>query len=179
MNTNAMIKSRGYTLVLSLFFITLVTMAGLFLSRSGTMELRMAGNAAAKVMSFENAEDARLDAEVTLINVSDLISGGTEYDCGDLGVGYYAANGNGTGCVAVDIDALDWDEADSLANATNENARFIVEYMGIDQITEEGNDVEMGELVEMDVHVFRVIGQGTEPTGANSTIETVFLVRRA
>lgn len=174
-----MTKQRGFTLVLALFFLLLITMAGLFLSRSGTMELRMAGNAAAKAMSFENAEDARLDAEVGLIGVADEVSAGGAYDCQDLGEGFHATAGIGTNCTALDLEALNWNDSDSLANADNANARFVIEYLGIDQVAEEGMDVEMVEATKMDVHVFRVVGRGLEPTGARSTIETFFLVRRA
>jgi len=173
--------NRGFTLILALFFLLLITMVGLFMTRSSSLELRMAGNSGAKALSFESAEEARLDAEVTLVGVANKISKGTPYDCADLGTGFHAVAGYGNNCTSVSLDSLKWDNTDSIVNPDNVHARYVYEYLGLDNVTEEGDDVEIGVqgVHLIDVYVFRVIGRGSETSGAASTIETIFLAREA
>ena len=54
--SNTRTRQSGLVLALSLFFMLLMTVIGLYLFRSSTLELRMAGNATAKAISFENAD---------------------------------------------------------------------------------------------------------------------------
>ncbi|MDA1074951.1 MAG: PilX N-terminal domain-containing pilus assembly protein [Proteobacteria bacterium] len=173
--------NRGFTLILALFFLLLITMIGLFLTRSSSLELRMAGNSGAKAQSFERAEEARLDGEATLTDVANKISSGTPYNCADLGKGFHAAPGYGSNCTSVSLAAMKWDGTDSLVDPDNSNARYVYEYLGLDNVTEEGDDVEIGAAGSylMDVYVFRVIARGLETSGASSTIETIFLAREA
>ena len=181
-------NQRGVALFIGLIFLLLMTLVGLYVSRSSVLELRMAGNAGAKAASFENAEDGRMDAEGILKTLSNTMSANMTSDtsasasqafnCGNLGAGYYARAGEGTGCGVLVPDALNWDGADSLPNPDNPEARYAVEYLGLDEIFETGNDVEtgIGNPEKKKVFVFRVVGHGVEPSGSASTVETIYMV---
>ena len=174
-------RQGGLAMVMSLFFLLLLMLIGVYLTRSSTMDMRMAGNAGAKAVSFENSEDARMDAEAILFGISDAISAGGDYDCAVLGKGYYAQPGVGANCTALTIANLDWDTDDSLVNPDNANGIFVIEFVGEDKIFDLGDDVETGtgEPNKISVHVFRVVGQGVEGSGASSTVKTIFLTRKS
>lgn len=174
-------RQRGYILVLSLFFLLLITVIGLYLFRSSTLELRMAGNAAAKAISFENAETAHRRAENSINALADTISTGTAYDCNAQGFGFYATAGQGVNCTVLQQNGIDWDNTDSIEDANNSDSHYVLEYLGLDEVYEIGDDVEIGagEANTFEVHVFRIVGRGDEPTGAVSTVGTIFLARKS
>ena len=172
-------NQRGLILALSLFFMLLVTVIGLFLFRSSALELRMAGNAGAKAVAFESAETARVDGENGIVALADSIAAGNAYDCTTLGIGFYAIAGVGDNCGDLDLDAMEWDGTDSVVDPNDASARIDTVYMGVDQIFEVGNDVEVGagEANTLEVHVFRVVGRGRESSGGMTTVESTFLAR--
>ena len=176
-------RSTGMILMLSIVFLLLITIIGLYLFRSSTLDLRMANNSASKALSFEDAEAARIQAEGTLMDLADAISAGTaSYDCVDLGVGFYAAAGVGEGCGEMD-DPMDlaWTDDDSVVDPDNPHARFAFEYVGIDEVFEIGDDVEMGtgQLNKFDVFVFRITGHGMDTSGGLTTVQSIFLARKS
>jgi type IV pilus assembly protein PilX len=181
MHRNISDRQRGVALAVSLVMLLLLSLIGLFVSRTSSLELRMAGNVAAKAVSFEHAEDARLDAEKLLISIAYGIDTGTAYDCGTLGTGYYAGGGAGSNCSSMDVAALAWNGSDSLVNSENSHARYAVEYRGVNEVDEPYNDLQLGHqsFRSVDFHVFRIAGHGTEASGATSIISTVFLVRKS
>ena len=172
---------RGFILVLSLFFLLLTTVVGLFLFRSSTLELRMAGNAGARAIAFENAETAHIGAEDGINDIADNISAGNAFDCNDQGSGFYAIAGEGLNCTVLDHEGIDWDGTDSVVDDNNSYAHYALEYHGLDEVYEVGDDVEVGagEAETFGVHVFRVVGRGDETSGARSTIGTIFLARES
>jgi hypothetical protein len=74
---------------------------------------------------------------------------------------------------------MDWDGTDSVVDPNDPNARIVMVYMGVDEIFEVGNDVEIGagEADTIEVHVFRVVGRGREASGGMTTVESTFLAR--
>ncbi len=175
-------RQSGIALAVGLIFLLLMSIIGLYASRSSSLELRMAGNAGDKADSFENAEDARLDAETMLNDLALKISQGTPYDCGALGVGYYARAGLVNGCNALDPLNMAWDGTDSLPNPNNTGARYAIEYLGedvVDAIYDDVDQVPGQDEGKERVYVFRVVGRGSEATGANSTIETIYMARQS
>ena len=166
---------------MSLFFLLLTTVVGLFLFRSSSLELRMAGNAGARAIVFENAEMAHIDAEDNINDLADSISAGNAYDCIGQGSGFYAIAGQGLNCAVLDHDGIDWDGTDSVVNDNNAYAHYALEYHGLDKVYEVGDDVEVGagEAQTFGVHVFRIVGRGDETSGTLSTIGTIFLARES
>jgi len=171
-------RQHGVALVIGLVFLLLMTLIGLHLSRSSTLELRMAGNAGAKAVSFEFAEDVRMEAEQGLEQLVNNVLAVGVYDCSVLGAGYYARAGQGTSCSALGQTLLGWDATDSIVSTSYADRRYAIEYLGKDQVFEIGDDVETGTGGQRmrDVYVFRVVGYGKEPSGSSSTVETFFIV---
>lgn len=176
-------RSSGMVLMLSIVFLLLITIIGMYLFRSSSLDLRMANNSASKALSFEGAETARISAEETLIALADDISAGTTvYNCTELGVGFFAATGEGLNCAEMaDATAMAWTEADSVVDATNAHARYAFEYVGIDEVFEIGDDVEMGTgtLNSFEVYVFRITGHSMDSSGGNTTVQSIFLARKS
>ena len=174
-------RNQGMVLVLSLSFLLLISIISLVGFRASMIDLRVAGNAAAKAMIFEDVESARLQAEASVTEISDDLSAGTiDYDCTNLGAGFFAAAGTGENCTVLDADTLDWDAGDSIAS-TRPNARYALEYLGVDAAYEINSDVEVGsnDSGQYEVHVFRILGRGKATDGASSTVESLYMARKS
>lgn len=175
-------RNRGTVLVLTAALLVLITTFALFMFRSSTLELRMAGNAAARATSFESAEAARIEAETAVLPIVDnLDSGAIIYDCQDLGAGYFSTAGTGTNCNTFSAAAMDWNDADSLVSASDASARYAFEYLGVDKIHEIGTDVEIGNSNDnkIEVHVFRIVGHSIDSSGTLKSVESYFLARKS
>ena len=174
-------NSQGMVLVLSLAFLLITSVAGLYMFRASTLDMRMAGNAAAKMASFEDAESARVEAEGDIMNIADdLSTSGGLFNCNQLGAGFFAAPGVGSGCQALDYKQLNWTAQDSIASA-RASARYALEYLGQDEVFEVNNDVELGAdgASTISVYIFRVVGRALSDDGASTLVESLYMVRRS
>jgi Tfp pilus assembly protein PilX len=64
-------KQRGIALITAMMCLVLMSLIALFVSRSSTLDLRIASNNISREISFDNAEGARAAAEGMLLALGD------------------------------------------------------------------------------------------------------------
>ena len=166
-------------LIISLMFLVILTIIGLYLASDSVMQLRMAGNSSAKAISFETAETTRSYAEAQMIILANNISsnGISYFNCATRGDGYYAsANGADAGAIGCSVMGTAPVKWISVPDSTN--SKFAIEFLGEDSISEVSDDTQIGAET-FDVFVFRILSQGSTSTGATTQIESLFITRKS
>lgn len=173
-------RQRGIILFVAMIILIMLALLGLYVTKSSVLQLKMADNTGMKSKTLEFAEASRSYAEAQIIVRGNQMSAGTVYDCSALGTGYYASPILSlTGCYALVVASFDWDN-DSIA-VPGDGKKYVVEYLGVDSISEVGDDVQQGllESNKVAVHVFRIVTQGKEDRGSETILETIYLVRKS
>lgn len=128
-------KHRGGVLVFGLILLLILTILGVSGSQVSNMELRMASNALDKNRSFQEAEDARVAAELAAIAAADTLRGLGTFNCNTRGFFADPATAQTANCAGLattiaggDIRDLDW--ATRSATVDGNSDRYVVEYLG-------------------------------------------------
>ena len=172
---------RGAVLLVGMVFLLLMSFAGLQLSKRSVLDQYMATNLAVRTIAFENAETALAQAESQVPALSAAFdSGETEYDCIALGAGYFADAGTGIQCGAIDLSSLNWNNSDSIAHSSAADSRFVIEYLGFDEIRALDDDVKIGSGIKMSttVHVYRLVSRGVQASGSEVILQSLVMVTK-
>jgi len=172
-------RQKGAALIISILLLVVLTLIGLYLSQSGMLELRMADNAASRSIAFQRAEAARTYAENLINSQADQMSAaGGSFECT---TGYYASSNapNTSGCSQLDLSQMKWDTTDSIA--IDQDQRYVIEYLGTDEVREPYLGVEVGNNTSqtMEVYVFRIVTRGSESAGGTVTLQSIFTARKS
>lgn len=168
-------KSYGIAMILTLIFLIILSGIGIYLAKRSSLDLRMAGNLMGKTQTFEQAEEARITAEIAANTLADKISAGGRFDCSTSG--FFAAPGvSGTSgnCRSLSVKDLKWDNSDSSASASGQ---YVIEYQGQLNIVLEEDRFNL-PIKQTEVHGFRIVTRGIEESGGRTVLETIY-VRRA
>jgi type IV pilus assembly protein PilX len=177
-------RQNGAILVVSILFLLIMSIVGLKLSLRSSLDVHIATNLVLRTVAFENAESALNEAESIVLGLSATIdSDSTQLDCNGLGGGFYAASTISANCSSLNLESVNWEGSESILHPTLQVSRYIVEYLGADQIETLDNDVEIGinGSNTTDVHVYRLIGRGIAVTGGTAEVilQTIISVRKS
>jgi Tfp pilus assembly protein PilX len=168
----ALHRQRGAALFMSLIFLLILTILGVFGMNISRMENLMAGNAQFQTSALNNAELAISTARNELQNALD---DGLEFvDTGDF---LYDSSGeNDPEAKPVNPSALDWSKFDHGTITGDPNSKFIVEYVGCD--VKLGNTVDDCNASCFDTqscgYVFVITTQSETSRGAKRNVQQVF-----
>ena len=173
-------NQQGAALLVSMMFLLVLTLLGIHVFRSSIMQLQMADNAGSRMIAFQQAETARAYAESILNAKADDMSTGTAFSCATDGF-FSRATPAIAGCSALDADSMEWDDDDSFTVPGATDQRYVIEYLGIDQVLEPnaGVEVGMGESDMIDVYVFQILAKGEEAAGGSSVLQSIFIARKS
>jgi len=158
-------KQTGIVLFLTLVFMVIIVMLGIFTIRSATSELKLATNSQSRVSAFTESEVGISSGENI---IATTFAGAPTFDWGaDATDGYYY-----DGDVA-DLRAV-W-TGNTGHEAGDDDSQFIIEYLG--PFTTEGSSVAIGAGT-MSNHrfVYRVTGRGQSTRGAFRLSQTIYAV---
>lgn len=175
-------QQRGAILLVGMVFLLVMSIAGVQLSKRSVLDQYMATNLAVRAIAFENAETALAQAESEVPAVSAALDSGTvAYDCMALGAGYFAVAGTGTQCNATDLSSMTWNDSDSMAHSSAANSRYVIEYLGFDEIRAFDDDVEIGggTRISTTVHVYRLTSRGVQTGGAEVILQSLIMVTKS
>ena len=168
-------RQRGAALFMSLIFLLILTILGVFGMNISRMENLMAGNAQFQTSALNNAE---LAISVARNELQTAIDTGLEFfTTGDF---LYDSSGENPGAETVDPSQLDWSsfehgelDADSDGIA---DSKFIVEYAGCD--VKLGNTIDDCSASCFDTqscgYVFLITTQSSTSRGAKRNVQQVF-----
>lgn len=169
---------RGATLILGLIMLLVLTILGVAATTASQLELKMASNAQDKQRSFVAAENARLSAEILAMQLGDSLRDTLfDFDCGNTG--YFADTGtmqttsNCNGLVT-DVAAHDW--ANKSITVSNGSDRYIIEFLGVQQIVlpTDPNRGVAGSETPVDARVFRLTVRGTGDDGGTTYLQAIY-----
>lgn len=103
-------SQQGWTLLISLVFLFVLSMLGLSAMQSASLEERMAGNQRERNIAFEAAEAALRDAEQDIL-VSGRISGSLGFANGCNGAGNYLGLCSPSTTLTPVWESIDWRDA--------------------------------------------------------------------
>ncbi len=175
-------QQRGAVLLVGMVFLLLMSIAGVQLTKRSVLDQYMATNLAVRTIAFENAETALAQAESQVPAMSAALdSGMAAYDCMALGAGYFAAAGTGTQCSVTDLSSLNWNDSDSMAHSSATDSRYVIEYLGIDEIRTLDDDVEIGSGIKISttVHVYRLVSRGVQASGSEVILQSLVMVTKS
>ena len=175
-------QQRGAVLLVGMVFLLLMSIAGVQLSKRSVLDQYMATNLAVRTIAFENAETALAEAESQVPDLSEeLDAGTTAYDCVALGAGYFAAVGTGSQCSGANLSTLNWNDSDSIAHLSAPAGRYVIEYLGVDEIRTLDDDVEIGSgtKVSTTVHVYRIVSRGIQSSGSEVILQSLVMVTKS
>lgn len=179
---------QGGVLVFGLVLLLILTILGTAGSQVSNMELRMASNALDKTRSFQEAEDARIAAEIAASNAAATLRVGGRFDCAIRG--FFAASSpppptppqdtvNCAGLAAVfagdDIRNLNWNAQSATVDGNSD--RYIVEYLGVQRWVPP-TDPNRGTALEgppFNAYVFRLTVRGLGVDGGLTYVQSVFV----
>ena len=164
-------RQRGAALFMSLIFLLILTILGVFGMNISRMENLMAGNAQFQTSALNNAELAISTARNDLQNA---LEGGLEFvDTGDF---LYDSSGENPGAESVDPSALDWSTFTHGTISGDSKSKYIVEYAGCD--VKLGNTVDDCNASCFDTqscgYVFLITTQSETSRGAKRNVQQVF-----
>lgn len=105
-------RQRGFTLIVVLVFLGILTLLGLTVARTASLEERMAGNTRDRDLAFQAAEAALQDAATDL---QGYIAAATPFDGSTAGLVTFVANNAGD---AAYWNAYDWTDASQTASVS-------------------------------------------------------------
>lgn len=173
----------GGVLVFGLVLLLILTILGAAGTQVSNMELRMSSNALDKSISFQEAEDGRVAAELAAITAADGLNATpvVAFDCNRPGHFSKSATANTSGCTGLatdlvtggDIRNLDW-STDSIT-ADNNSDRYIIEYLGIQQWIAPTDDNRGTNLqTSLSAHTFRLTVRGLGVDGGFTYVRAVY-----
>ena len=177
-------NQQGATLLVSMIFLLVLTFLGIHVFRSSIMQLQMADNAGSRMIAFQQAETARSVAEGKINDIANNMSDGSvPFECATKN-GYFASATLIAGCSALVVGSLGWNSNDSISvsgDDDDDEQRYVIEYLGIDQVLEPnaGVEVGMGESDMIDVYVFQILAKGEEAAGGSSVLKSIFIARKS
>lgn len=174
-------SERGGVLVFGLVLLLILTILGVSGSQVSNMELRMASNALDKNRSFQEAEDARIAAELAAIVAAESLRGSGTFDCSTRGYFADPSTAQTANCVGLatdvaggDIRDLDW--ATQSVTVDGNSDRYVIEYLGAkDWIPP--TDINRGTAAEappLQAHTFRLTVRGLGVDGGLTYVQAVF-----
>ena len=150
---------RGAALFMSLIFLLIMTMLGVFGMNISRMENLMAGNNQFQAQALNDSELALREIEVTTLGITeDGAQGVPNFDTSDQ---YYYADD-------IDSSALDWNSVDHAT--TSNGSRYVVEY---EPITWNGNSARWNGS-GLTASLFTITTQTTSSKGAQRTTQVVY-----
>lgn len=164
----------GGTLVMGLIMLLVITVLGIAAVGTSQLEIKMAGNAQDKEISFVAAEDARLAAETVAIQLGDALRNpATNFNCGNVGYFAVAATAQTTGCAGLvgNIATHDW--ANDSIPVTGNRDRYIIEYLGQEQIARP-DDPNRGSAALQPARVFRLTVRGIGSNGGLTYLQAFY-----
>lgn len=173
----------GGVLVFGLVLLLILTILGAAGTQVSNMELRMSSNALDKSISFQEAEDGRVAAELAAIAAGDGLNAipVVSFDCNRRGYFADSATAKTTGCTGLatslvaggDIRNLDW--ATQSIPVDGNSDRYIIEYLGPQPwiAPTDDNRGQGGETI-FSAHVFRLTVRGLGIDGAFTYVRTMY-----
>lgn len=150
---------RGAALFMSLIFLLIMTMLGVFGMNISRMENLMAGNNQFQAQALNDGELALRDIEVTTLGITeDGQPGVPNFDADDQY--HYAGD--------IDSSALDWDSVDYAT--TSNGSRYVVEY---EPTVWSGNSAKWAGS-GLTASLFTITAQTTSSKGASRTVQIVY-----
>lgn len=144
---------------MSLIFLLIMTMLGVFGMNISRMENLMAGNNQFQAQALNDSELALREIEVTTLGITeDGAQGVPNFDTSDQ---YYYADD-------IDSSALDWNSVDHAT--TSNGSRYVVEY---EPITWNGNSARWNGS-GLTASLFTITTQTTSSKGAQRTTQVVY-----
>lgn len=164
-------RQRGAALFMSLIFLLILTILGVFGMNISRMENLMAGNAQFQTSALNNAELAISTARNGLQNALD---GGLEFfTTGDY---LYDSSGENPGAETVDPSLLDWSKFNHGVIPGDSKSKFIVEYAGCD--VKLGNTIDDCNTSCFDTqscgYIFLITTQSETSRGAKRNVQQTF-----
>ena len=165
---------RGGTLVMGLIMLLVITILGVAAVGTSQLEIKMAGNAQDKEISFVAAEDARLAAETVAIKLGDdLRNPAINFNCGTTGYFAMAATAQTTGCAGLVNNIATHDWANESIMVTGNRDRYIIEYLGQEQISRP-DDPNRGTSPWQPARVFRLTVRGIGSNGGLTYLQAFY-----
>ena len=164
-------RQRGAALFMSLIFLLILTILGVFGMNISRMENLMAGNAQFQTSALNNAELAISTARNDLQNALET---GLEFTSdGDF---LYDSSGENTTTNTPDPSVLDWSGFTYGTITGDPNSKYIVEYAGCD--VKLGNTIDDCNTSCFDTqscgYVFKITTQSQSSRGAKRNVQQVF-----
>lgn len=178
--TALQVRQQGGVLVFGLVLLLILTILGVASGQVSNMELRMSSNALDKSRSFQEAEDARVAAELAAIAAADTLRLGGTFNCATLGYFAVATTANTVNCAGLattiaggDIRNLNWNTLSAQADGNND--RYVIEYLG-QQRWVAPTDPNRGTAAEvaLQAYTFRLTVRGLGTDGGLTYVQAVF-----
>lgn len=167
-------RFRGGTLVMGLIMLLVITILGVAAVGTSQLEIKMAGNAQDKEISFVAAEDARLSAETVAIKLGDdLRDPTTNFDCGTTGYFAMATTPQTTACAGLVNDVTTHSWATNSIAVTGNRDRYIIEYLGEEQVGRP-DDPSRGTAPVARARVFRLTVRGIGTNGGLTYLQAFY-----
>lgn len=165
-------KQTGATLIVGLVLLLVVTLLGVSVMNSSTLELKISNNSAQKAYSFEEAESARDAAKKTADAIAASLNA-TPTVFPTPGAGVYNVGGPGTTVTspAVETEGF-WTASPAKYATSGSSAKYVVEYLGKELMELDGNR-NTGTTTEL--HVFRLTMRGLSAAKGDTAIQAVYV----
>lgn len=170
-------RQRGVALIMAMAFLVVLTLLGVAMLSSSSLELKMSSNALAKTVSFNAAEDVRLIAEDKVTDIVNRIEQNNRtfiQAAQDEGMtkGYYDLSAGGTG-PGVDLFQF-WDNSANYMQVGASGNGYAVEYLGVHALFLNRTTAPAGGN-EARMHVFRLTISGVGSDGARTTLQSMLM----
>lgn len=170
-------QQRGVALIMAMAFLVVLTLLGVAMLSSSSLELKMSSNSLAKTAAFNAAEDVRLIAEDKVTAIVNRIEQNNRtfiQAAQDVGLtkGYYDLSGGASG-PGVDLFQF-WDDSANYTQAGASGNGYAVEYLGVYTLFLDRTTAPVGGN-EARMHVFRLTISGMGNDGARTTLQSVLM----
>lgn len=157
-------RNRGFSLVVGLILLLVMTLIGITGSRVARTELLLANNAQNAAEAFSEAENSVLVGER---DVSINFSGAPTFDfSGDATDGYYNLG-------ELPELGIDWSALPHESGPPNQDVGYVVEYLGPAPAPGGSLAVGVGSFTPKR-YIFRISGRGDSSRGSVRLVQTVF-----
>lgn len=163
-------RQRGAVLMVSLVMLILVTLIGVAIMQTSTMEVVMVSNAQSRMTAMSEAENALVDGE---IEITTSYGGTPSWDFSAIATDGLYNFGDFAGSI---IDVVDWNDDAGPPGAYQtgpSGAKYATEYLG--PYTTAGASLTMGAGGAVDKrYLYRVSGRGEFGDGGTRFVESIF-----
>ncbi|MCP4320849.1 MAG: hypothetical protein GY787_03130 [Alteromonadales bacterium] len=161
-------RNAGFILVTCLLILFMLTILATSAFKTAFMQTLIANNFRFQTISFNNAENALLEAEA---KIEENVSSISMFDFSMSNDGYYNT------LDSINIRNIDWDDEDAVESGTASGDKFVVQYVGKQMIpgSDEAASDNAKSVTGSYVYAFVVTGRSIGAKHAERVVQSVYL----